>query len=52
MVHVNHLEELSNDKGDRLDALDLLLGAQKLALQVLCLILNVLLLRERTGVRI
>jgi hypothetical protein len=45
VVHVNHLEELADHEGDRLDALNLLLGAQQLTFEVLCLVLDVLLLR-------
>ena len=44
MVVVDDLEELADDKRDRLDALHLLLGAHVLALQVVDLVLDVLLL--------
>jgi hypothetical protein len=45
-VRVYHLQELADDQRHRLDALDLLLGAQQLTLQVLLLLLDVLLLRR------
>ena len=44
MVVVDDLEELADDKRDRLDALHLLLGAHVLALQVVDLVLDVFLL--------
>lgn len=42
---VDGLEELADDEGDRLDALDLLLSSEELALEVLLLILDVLFLK-------
>jgi len=44
VVGVHHLQELADDQGHGLDALDLLLGVQHLPLQVQLLLLNVLLL--------
>ena len=44
VVLVDHLHELPDDERHRLDPLDLLLGAEELALQILQLVLDVLLL--------
>lgn len=44
VVLIDHLHELADDERDRLDPLDLLLGAEVLALEVLELVLDVLLL--------
>lgn len=44
VVGIDHLHELADDEGDGLDPLDLLLGAEELALEVLVLVLDVLLL--------
>lgn len=44
IVLVDHLHELADDERHRLDPLDLLLGAEVLALQILQLVLHVLLL--------
>lgn len=44
IVLIDHLHELADDEWNRLDPLDLLLGAKELTLEVLMLILNILFL--------
>lgn len=44
VVLVDHLHELADDEGNGLDPLNLLLGTEELALQVLLFVLHVLLL--------
>jgi hypothetical protein len=44
---VDGFEELADDEGNRLDALDLFLSSNQLALEVLLFVLDVFLLRDR-----